>query len=198
MAHFHKWHKFAEENQSFTAARKPTNKINSSVSYYETRSSPPVASRFFSPIHPPTLLLPPPPSALCFRDIMIASLRSEQASLLCLVVWQREQVWHQFPHGSPSQAFRVDSSLATHSLWRRPVPVRRSHRKIRWPPFFTPIHMRRTGLSHQLLKKTASKRGGSRERRVESRTGSLHHVGRCTAVWVTFSWILTAGVNRSH
>lgn len=146
----HQGHKLAEENQSVSAAREPTNKINISVSYYATRSSPLVASRLLNP-----LILPsPPPPALCFRDIMIASLRSKQSSLRCRTVWQCEPVWHQFPLGSPSQAFRVEPSLSTHvphSFRRRSVPVRRSHGKIRWPPIFH-SHSHEMLLSHQLLK----------------------------------------------
>lgn len=158
-------HKRAEENQSFTAAREPTNKINTSASYYATRSSPPVASRLLdcsvpsSPSSTPLPLcslfprhndsLPPQPAGLPSRPRRLAT----PAGLTSVSTRKSKS-------GLPTRAVPL-RTCATFIFRRRSVTVRRSHRKIRWPPVFH-SHSHETLVSHRLLKNCVQQTGESR------------------------------------
>lgn len=125
------------ENQSLAAARRPANKINTCVSYDATRSSPLVAS---------TARIPPFHTSLCslfprHND----SLPPQPAGLPSLPrrLAARAGLTSVSTRKSKSERSRLSPRTCAALTRTRSVTVGRRRRKIRWPLFFTPIHMRR-------------------------------------------------------
>lgn len=116
---------------------------------------------------------------------MIASLSSNQASFCAAPFWQWEQVWHQFPHGSPSQAFETthpsrhmcDIHLGRPRPGQTQPPENKVARFSSVPSSAVSCQQQhRDSLSHYLLKNSfhtgRGKWGGEH--------GPLHHVGSST------------------